>query len=344
GNQKRLVGAEFELKSANGETYTLITDENGEAVQSDVAFGTYTLTETKAPKGYEKLTEPLAVKVEKNAENNVVVLTIDNEKTPEKEEKGTLKLIKQDKGNQKRLANAEFELKSANGETYTLITDENGEADQSDLAFGTYTLTETKAPEGYEKLTEPLTVKVEKNAEDNVVVLTIDNEKTPEKEEKGTLKLIKQDKENQKRLAGAEFELKSANGETYTLITDENGEAAQSDLAFGTYTLTETKAPKGYEKLTEPLEVKVEKNAEGNVVVLTVDNEKTPTKPTDPTDPTDPTEKPDKPTNKPNTSTNNDKNKLPQTSESQGLTKALTAIGVIVIIGIVVFYAKQRKK
>ena len=42
--------------------------------------------------------------------------------------------------------------------------------------------------------------------------------------------------------------------------------------------------------------------------------------------------------------TNNNKNKLPQTSESQGLTKALTAIGVIVIIGIVVFYAKQRKK
>ena len=135
----------------------------------------------------------------------------------------------------------EFELKSANGKTYTLITDENGEAVQSDLAFGTYTLTETKAPDGYEKLTEPLTVKVEKNADENLIVLTVDNERT---REKGTLKLIKQDKENQKRLANAEFELKSANGETYTLITDKNGEAVQSDLAFDTYTLTETKAPK----------------------------------------------------------------------------------------------------
>ena len=291
-NQKRLASAEFELKSANGKTYTLITDENGEAVQSDLAFGTYTLTETKAPDGYEKLTEPLTVKVEKNADENLIVLTVDNERTPEK---GTLKLIKQDKENQKRLANAEFELKSANGETYTLITDKNGEAVQSDLAFDTYTLTETKAPEGYEKLTETLTVKVEKNADENLIVLTVDNERTPEK---GTLKLIKQDKENQKRLASAEFELKSANGKTYTLITDENGEAVQSDLAFGTYTLTETKAPDGYEKLTEPLTVKVEKNAENNVVVLTVDNEKTPTKPTEPTEPT---EKPNKPTNKPPT-------------------------------------------
>ena len=74
---------------------------------------------------------------------------------------------------------------------------------------------------------------------------------------------------------------------------------------------------------------------------MTVDNEKTPTKPTEPTEPT---EKPNKPTNKPNTSTNNDKDKLPQTSESQGLTKVLTAIGVIIIIGIVVFYAKKREK
>ena len=70
------------------------------------------------------------------------------------------------------------------------------------MAFGTYTLTETKAPKGYEKLTEPLTVKVEKDAEGNVVVLTIDNEKT-RKRRKRTLKLIKQDKENQKRLASA---------------------------------------------------------------------------------------------------------------------------------------------
>ena len=144
-----------------------------------------------------------------------------------------------------------------------LTTDDEGKAYHGGLKLGQYQIIETVAPAGYEKLTEPIIVTVTGNDQENLTIATIDNEKTPEKEEKGTLKLIKQDKENQKRLAGAEFELKSANGETYTLITDENGEAVQSDLAFGTYTLTETKAPKGYEKLTEPLTVKVEKDAGG---------------------------------------------------------------------------------
>ena len=349
-----LPGAIFKIAS-DKERFVAIVTTNDEGIASvkGMSLGDYYVTEVQAPEGYVLDTEPKKVTVKENDQDNMVILELTNKPTiPAVPIEpgiplGAIQIVKQDKETKEKLAGAQFKIASnETGEVVSegLTTDDEGKAYHGGLRLGQYQIIETVAPAGYEKLTEPIIVTVTGNDQENLTIATIDNEKTPEKEEKGTLKLIKQDKENQKRLANAEFELKSANGEIYTLITDKNGEAVQSDLAFDTYTLTETKAPKGYEKLTEPLTVKVEKNAEGNVVVLTVDNEKTPTKPTEPTDPTDPTEKPDKPTNKPNTSTNNNKNKLPQTSESQGLTKALTAIGVIVIIGIVVFYTKQRKK
>lgn len=74
--------------------------------------------------------------------------------------------------NKIKLANAEFTLKNANGkfatvengkitgwvdsDGTTLISDENGLIDVDGLDAGTYTLTETKAPAGYNKLADPI--------------------------------------------------------------------------------------------------------------------------------------------------------------------------------------------
>ncbi|MCI1211141.1 DUF7604 domain-containing protein [Bifidobacterium tibiigranuli] len=80
------------------------------------------------------------------------------------------------------------------------------------------------------------------------------------KEIPGTLSWAKTDKETGKVLAGSEWDLADKQGQTVH-VTD-NGELDQAEdegafkltgLKWGEYTLTETKAPAGHDKLTEPI-------------------------------------------------------------------------------------------
>lgn len=95
----------------------------------------------------------------------------------------------------------------------------------------------------------------------------------------GSLLLTKVDKEKDesgkvRALAGAEFELYDKDNHLVTkLVTDEHGQAKTSSLALGSYTLKETKAPKGYNLLTKP--IKVEITSKELDVSLTVENSKT---------------------------------------------------------------------
>ena len=66
-----LKGAEFTLVDSKGNVVkigtntngTYISDANGLVLEGDITYGTYTLTETKAPSGYTKLANPITVTV-----------------------------------------------------------------------------------------------------------------------------------------------------------------------------------------------------------------------------------------------------------------------------------------
>ena len=86
-----LEGAEFTLVDSNGKVVkigtntngTYISDANGLVLEGDIAYGTYTLTEVKAPSGYTKLANPITVTVNDEgitvSENtNVKVKTTNN--------------------------------------------------------------------------------------------------------------------------------------------------------------------------------------------------------------------------------------------------------------------------
>lgn len=172
---------------------------------------------------------------------------------------------------------------SSTGETVNmtgLTTDATGKiVTPTALLEGTYTVTETAAPAGY-ALAEPQEITI-KNGE--TVSITIVDELTT-----GNLVIKKVDIANGDVLAGAEFSIVGTDilgvEVNLTAVSGVDG-TISTDLAPGTYTVTETKAPAGYELDSTPQEITIVAGEEGQ---LEFKDTKIPTPPTPPTEPSGP--------------------------------------------------------
>lgn len=137
----------------------------------------------------------------------------------------------------------------------TLKTDANGQLSMDKLRYATYILTEIEAPEGYHLSKEAIKVSVNSNEALNVEAFNARYR---------TLELHKRAKEDETRaLQGATFEIANETGQLlHTVVTDATG-TARVALPYGTYTVTETKAPSGYIKDATPQKVVI---AEGDTL------------------------------------------------------------------------------
>ncbi|MCZ7523517.1 choice-of-anchor A family protein [Bacillus pacificus] len=249
---KRLSGAEFTLKDAQGNVVKegITTDKSGIVKVDGLVPGEYTLEETKAPEGYELTKQVIHVTVDGE---KIVDVKVTNSKSL-----GQFEIVKVDAEDKaKVLSDAEFEVYKDGKKVETLRTDKTGKVISQKLEPGTYTLKETKAPQGYKLLKEEIEVVVEAN---KVVQVQVENAK-----ELGSLQVIKKDAESGKVLEGAEFKLKNEAGQVVgeTKTTNKDGVVKFENLVPGKYTLEETKAPEGY----KALEVTVEVNVVANTVI-----------------------------------------------------------------------------
>lgn len=146
----------------------------------------------------------------------------------------------------------------------------DGTAVLTELPYGTYTLTETKAPDGYVLGDRPETRTFTISRSDRTISYTADD-MALENDAMGPIantphesRVVKVSKSNvETKLAGAEFILKSQKGyvllkdgsfdgyvqeeeKASRFVTDENGAFVIKRLPAGTYTLIEKKAPSGY--------------------------------------------------------------------------------------------------
>ncbi|WP_422671920.1 MSCRAMM family protein, partial [Bacillus thuringiensis] len=257
---KVLAGAEFKLKNEAGQVVgeAKTTNKDGVVKFESLVPGKYTLEEMKAPEGYKALEVTVEVNV---VANEVVKQEVTNEKVT-----GQFEIVKVDAEDKtKVLSDAEFEVYKDSKKVDTLRTDKTGKVISQKLEPGTYTLKETKAPQGYKLLKEEIEVVVEAN---KVVEVQIENAK-----ELGSLQVIKKDAESGKVLAGAEFKLKNEAGQVVgeAKITNKDGVVKFENVVPGKYTLEETKAPEGYKALEVTVEVNVVAN---EVVKQEVTNEK----------------------------------------------------------------------
>ncbi|CJD00484.1 LPXTG cell wall surface protein [Streptococcus pneumoniae] len=246
---KVLAGAEFKLKNEAGQVVgeAKTTNKDGVVKFESLVPGRYTLEETKAPEGYKALEVTVEVNV---VANEVVKQEVMNEKVT-----GQFEIVKVDAEDKTRLlSGAEFEVYKDGKKVAELKTDESGKVMSPKLPLGEYTVKETKAPAGYKLSNKEWKVTIQNEKE--VVKVEAENEKIL-----GSLQIIKMDDKDQtKRLAGAEFTLKDAKGNVVKegITTDKSGTVKVDGLVPGEYTLEETKAPEGYELTKQIIHVTVD--------------------------------------------------------------------------------------
>lgn len=271
-----LQGAVFDIYSGNTVVDTLTTDASGNATSKTLNYGSYTIKERTASKGYNK-----AADVSVNHKSSTTTVTIN-----EPPKTGTINVVKKAENNTYAsygtysLAGAEYTVYNASGNSVgTIKTDANGKGSLSGLALGSYTVKETKAPAGYYLNTDVTNVSFNTNTTSATVNST---EKVAVMDAADILLLQKWDSDSgptpqgAASLENAEYTVKyydvvsdhdpdkdaktpkttwvfktDANGEikvdadhlvSGTLIT-ENGKIV---FPVGTYTIKESKAPKGY--------------------------------------------------------------------------------------------------
>ena len=262
--KKELPGAKLVIKNSKGEVVEEWTSTSTSKQIDGIEAGDYTLCETAAPAGYELYTECIKFTVKADGTTTKVIMY----NTPKKEEvkKTTVVISKQDITTKKELPGAKLMIKDANGKEVISWTSGTTAKQITGLTAGSYTLCETAAPAGYELYTECIKFTVKADGTTTKVVMY----NTPKKEEvkQPKLAIVKKDSETKKNVAGAVLVLKDESGKVVEEWTTTTEEKVFSNLKAGKYTLSEIKAPNGYELSTATIDIELKEENKTTSVVF----------------------------------------------------------------------------
>ncbi|SFH78081.1 LPXTG-motif cell wall anchor domain-containing protein/conserved repeat domain-containing protein [Tindallia magadiensis] len=281
--ENSVEGAVFNLYESSDENTVIATatsDEDGLVTFENVGYGNYVIKEDAPATGYLITEETLEANV---SEKDVTVFAgpAGNEAERFKLEnqvmKGSLQMTKVDaEDNNRKLEGATFELFRKSGDIFvstgiTVMTDENGFAEITDLPYGDYILREITAPDGYYLSSEDQNFKIESHEE--IVVIEVENDKIPE----GNLVINKLDALSKIGIPGVEFEVYNQDGDLVTTITTDGDGMAEAESLFvgtegefATYTLKESVTPDGYHPSEEDKIITIE---EGTGNAFTIENQ-----------------------------------------------------------------------
>lgn len=151
-----LAGAKLVVKDSAGNTITGWTSTTNGHVIRNLKPGTYTVTETSAPKGYKLNTTPVTFTV--TASNQNVTVKVYNEP-----KETVVNILKVDNETQKPLAGATLVVRKADGTEVVRFTSTTEPYVLTNLEDGTYTVEEIAAPAGYILSSEKKTFTIDDN-------------------------------------------------------------------------------------------------------------------------------------------------------------------------------------
>ena len=238
-----LAGVEFCLVSSNGVAImSARTDRNGVATFEKVPFGTYRIVEAKPLAGYLPAEMEVEVKIDGtyiNPEHPIAtIINVPNEIV--------IRKVDQDS---KPLAGASFGLFDAFGERFAVAaSDENGMVRFTKVPYGSYTIRELSAPDGYLASKEEISVTIDANyRSSDKPIATVKNHFK-------RVQFIKVDTSG-KYLPGVEFSLINAvtHEEVETAVSNDKGEFIFTKFDYGDWIIRETEAPEGYNRMEDYL-------------------------------------------------------------------------------------------
>ena len=244
---KGLSGATFSLTMVGStKTLTGVTGQDGTYTFKNLKAGTYQVTETEAPEGYQiDNPGPYAVTLPTNGQNTVTVTALD---TPITLASGSIRKVDKDRPTM-GLAGATIRITGIdNNFTYEGQTVEGGaltDVPWDTMPVGSYVAEEIGAPEGY-ILPSPHEKKEFYWDKKNEVKLVFENDS------KVKVQLLKKDESNNP-LPGCLFTV-IKNGQTlFSAVTDATGTITVPNVTEGTYWFVEKDAPEGYVVNSEPV-------------------------------------------------------------------------------------------
>lgn len=247
-----LAGVEFALypvtKGPDGSTTVAdvpamraLSDANGRVSFDSVRYGMYELRETKGLPGYLTMEKPLGVVVTADG------ATIDLGQVVNTAERGAIRLLKTDAKTGDPLAGATFAIYRvaedgtvAEEPNDTQVSGADGIVSFENLTVGDYEIRETNAPTGWLVSTDTISAKV--SADGQVVDAgRVNNERI-----RADIIAHKVDSQTHAGLAGATFALEREGQQIATATSDADGLVTFKDVEYGTYTIREERAPRGY--------------------------------------------------------------------------------------------------
>ena len=248
-----LEGAWFRIRYLGGTSGTggtvvgeIKTSQNGTAILTGLAAGTYVCEEISAPDGYV-ITDAAETVYLSGKDQDVITVTFGNDKM------GSLLIVKKDAVTGAPISDVEFFITDSDGSVIgnangKYVTDSAGTIRIDGLTPGmTVIACEVRAKDGYILDDTPQSIKIKRNA-----VMTLEFRNQP----KGNLIIVKQDSVTKEPLEGVEFKITYADGsyvdaEDGTLSsnglywTDKEGKITLSGIS-GTVVVTEVETIPGY--------------------------------------------------------------------------------------------------
>lgn len=247
-----LAGVEFALypvtKGPDGSTTVAdvpamraLSDANGRVSFDSVRYGMYELRETKGLPGYLTMEKPLGVVVTADG------ATIDLGQVVNTAERGAIRLLKTDAKTGDPLAGATFAIYRveedgtvAEEPSDTQVSGADGIVSFENLTVGDYEIRETNAPTGWLVSTDTISAKI--SADGQVVDAgRVNNERI-----RADIIAHKVDSQTHAGLAGATFALEREGQQIATATSDADGLVTFKNVEYGTYTIREERAPRGY--------------------------------------------------------------------------------------------------